>query len=679
EYIGPFSKIANEITRQYYLDETTSVGQTHYYTVTAVYDSGESEFSNIIEIQTDAQGDGYTINSGWTTSNPALDGVICSSEWAQAVATDISYPGYSGTVTLYTMNNSNTLFIAVDDKRDLSLDHHDQLAVFFDEDRDREWPQSSPSTEGNFWFTWNADSGSAACSFAPRYGFWPNNLGCEMPQIPAGVKAKISSASGNVQYEAMINLNTSPLNASIIDSIGVLFYTYDNSSVDYNAFWPQGADELKLITPDTQSWGLAPFSYGSLVLASPAGATTISLNLKQGWNMISSNVDPLDPNIENLMAPVADKLVLMKNAAGQVYNPAYNINTIGTFNYQECYRVNMSGPDALPILGNLVAFDTPIQLPAGWSSITYLPEIPLDIETALTSIHSQLFVVKNNVGEAYIPPYGINQIGKMQPGQGYQVYLNAPGTLIYPTTSLAANEMSVAKSTEKASAKHFQFTSVTGENATIILPLTVEPKYSDGNLIETGDEVGIFNSSGICCGATVWEGCHTAITVWGDNSQTEAVDGFASGEALQFRLWRKSVDKEYPVTIECAESQSAVYEANGFALLSKFEALTTADVTGEDQAEIPTEFRLLQNYPNPFNPGTEIRYQLPQTSRVVLRIQNMLGQEVITLVNRNQSAGCHAVRWDAKDANGNDVSSGIYLYRIEAGEFVAQKKMLFIR
>ena len=81
----------------------------------------------------------------------------------------------------------------------------------------------------------------------------------------------------------------------------------------------------------------------------------------------------------------------------------------------------------------------------------------------------------------------------------------------------------------------------------------------------------------------------------------------------------------------------------------------------------------------PLNPETEIRFQLPQAGHVVVKIYNLLGEEVRTLVDEQRETGYHAVHWDGKDKNGNPVASGIYLYKLRAGEFSDVKKMSFIR
>jgi hypothetical protein len=92
------------------------------------------------------------------------------------------------------------------------------------------------------------------------------------------------------------------------------------------------------------------------------------------------------------------------------------------------------------------------------------------------------------------------------------------------------------------------------------------------------------------------------------------------------------------------------------------------------QTEIPTVFSLAQNYPNPFNPTTVINYQLPENAHVTLRVFDVVGREVETLINENQSAGYKSVTFDA-----TSLPSGTYLYRLEAGAFHDTKKLLLLR
>ncbi|MBI4548287.1 MAG: T9SS type A sorting domain-containing protein, partial [Ignavibacteriae bacterium] len=93
---------------------------------------------------------------------------------------------------------------------------------------------------------------------------------------------------------------------------------------------------------------------------------------------------------------------------------------------------------------------------------------------------------------------------------------------------------------------------------------------------------------------------------------------------------------------------------------------------------VPFEYALEQNYPNPFNPETRIRYQLSKRSHVVLEIYNLLGQRIRTLVDEEQRTGVHAVVWTGINDIGYSVASGVYIYRLRAGDFISNRKLLLI-
>jgi hypothetical protein len=94
----------------------------------------------------------------------------------------------------------------------------------------------------------------------------------------------------------------------------------------------------------------------------------------------------------------------------------------------------------------------------------------------------------------------------------------------------------------------------------------------------------------------------------------------------------------------------------------------------ESNIDLPSSYSLSQNYPNPFNPATKIRYALPASSFVELKIFDILGNEITTLVKGEQTAGYHETEF-----NSGNLSSGIYFYRMQAGDYSISKKMILMK
>ncbi|MFQ5706746.1 MAG: YCF48-related protein [bacterium] len=114
----------------------------------------------------------------------------------------------------------------------------------------------------------------------------------------------------------------------------------------------------------------------------------------------------------------------------------------------------------------------------------------------------------------------------------------------------------------------------------------------------------------------------------------------------------------------------------------EFRLIVGPEVYTEEQlSQIqPTHFALFQNYPNPFNPTTTIRYGLPKAEKVTLKIYNLLGKEVVTLVNdAEKTMGYHVAIWDGRNQHGQPVSSGVYIYRLQTRRFTQAKKMILLQ
>ncbi|MDA0747300.1 MAG: fibronectin type III domain-containing protein, partial [bacterium] len=144
----------------------------------------------------------------------------------------------------------------------------------------------------------------------------------------------------------------------------------------------------------------------------------------------------------------------------------------------------------------------------------------------------------------------------------------------------------------------------------------------------------------------------------------------AEGEGLLARL-RFDLLQEHP-------QGNLAHIAEGILIDGRFNADLAQNLGGR-LSLVPDAFALEHNYPNPFNPETTIRYAVPEAGKVTLRIYNVLGQEVATLVNTNQVAGYYSVQWNGMDRLGRSVASGVYLYRMEAQNFTRVHKMLLLK
>ncbi|MGH7601990.1 MAG: T9SS type A sorting domain-containing protein, partial [bacterium] len=93
----------------------------------------------------------------------------------------------------------------------------------------------------------------------------------------------------------------------------------------------------------------------------------------------------------------------------------------------------------------------------------------------------------------------------------------------------------------------------------------------------------------------------------------------------------------------------------------------------------PESYALSQNYPNPFNPTTDIRFALPEAGHVVLKIFNTLGENIVTLVDEDFAVGAHTVHWNAQNARGQKVPSGVYFYQLNTSGFTETKRMVLAK
>ncbi len=282
---------------------------------------------------------------------------------------------------------------------------------------------------------------------------------------------------------------------------------------------------------------------------------------------------------------------------------------------------------------------------------------------------------------------------------GFGLIMDASG--IFSTSSLIVGNVYASDYTVPAPTK---MTTAIGDMETAYTDAAgrMLPDFTElytGNLTGKTLTHGLYNwSSGVVVGAGGVTISGTATDVWvfqiaqnlelGSGAMVSLIGGAQSSNifwqvAGQVTLGTTSAMKGIILCKTLVEMRTGA-ALNGRALVQTAVTLDAnavtnpAEVTVVGTGSAPHEFALSQNYPNPFNPTTKIEYYIEQPGHVSLKIYNILGIEVATLVNGNQAAGSYTVVYNT-DESKQHLSSGVYFYRLETGSFVSVKKLILLK
>ncbi len=378
--------------------------------------------------------------------------------------------------------------------------------------------------------------------------------------------------------------------------------------------------------------------------------TQQTLELSDGWTMVSAHIQPENPNIVELCGALVEQdiLLMVKNGSGNFYSPAFNFNNIPGWDVAEGYLFKTNGEAELTLEGEAVAADQPIPLTDGWHMISYYPRVPIDAIEAMSGIVEDLALLKDGEGQFYAPGFNFSNMGDLQPGWGYLIKLSADVELVYPIEP--QDELNaIQKNTEP---EILPVHNNTGANMSLLI--TNCESYSFVNC-----EIGVYaNDERV--GSGIISGNQCGIAIWGDDLTTENLDGALEDEILELRLHNSEGAKPLDYKILTGQNK---YETNGFWAISLTE-----------KASIPDEITLSGIYPNPFNSQTRISFTVPTESDIMLSIYSISGQLVKTLVKGNVNAGDHSIIWD-----GNGTASGVYLVKLEGNINSATSKVVLVR
>ncbi|MBX3043051.1 MAG: T9SS type A sorting domain-containing protein [Candidatus Kapabacteria bacterium] len=396
----------------------------------------------------------------------------------------------------------------------------------------------------------------------------------------------------------------------------------------------------------------------------PASGTTFAIHkifLAEGWNIISSFVEPENTSIPVVWDEVKNNIVIVKNSTGGTYLPAFSIDNIINWNKLEGYQVYASQSDTLAITGNqLKPEDNQITLTSGWKIISYLRNSPMNVKDALKSLTDDdaLVIAKNNSGGTYLPMFDINTIGNMVPGQGYQIFLSKNSSLTYPANSLGKRVFPddfIIKKPSILIPEH----SRTG-NSSVLLVLADYPDET---------EIGVYTDDEILVGSGVFANSKAAITIWGDNPQTSHIDG-----AKQYNLLK----------IKTLNSNSKIImDLNLIEIFDGMSGETVSELTYKQDAfyiarsiyeTYDNESLSLTASPNPFREDLEIKFNLQSKSDVSINIYSLEGSHVSALFSGSLNQGNHIF-----NLSGGNLASGEYTAVLNIGSERFVKKIMRLK
>ena len=387
-------------------------------------------------------------------------------------------------------------------------------------------------------------------------------------------------------------------------------------------------------------------------------------------NMVSFCITPEDSDVSSLFSDT--NLLLAATDEGQYYVPGFGVNQIGDMDLTRGCEVFPSGAgEQIVVNEGLPAELGPIEInPFQVNIISYLPQECMSIFDAFAGYEDQILLVQNDMGQYYVPSFGVATLTEMCPGDGYSVFLNGANGIDFTYPEAGGNARTSAMlewesyNEQSASVMYANDIVRTGISHPIILT-------SLEGMVNVGDEVVAY-ADGQVVGATrvVDEDMPVVIAAWGSYENEDlgiSLPGYDMGDSIDLRLYSTSEGQE--LYVETTLDGSTYGDT----------PLTSGTAVVLSSPATPMAYELMQNYPNPFNPSTSIVFSLPETGHISLNIYDISGRLVSTLVDGTLDNGVHNVMWNGTDMNGELVSAGVYIYALESADMVMTKKMILMK
>lgn len=618
-----------------YTDSTAMPLKNYYYRATAIYGQGESVYSNEAFGSVDSSFLQFAFTTPHRTVAPTIDGVISPGEWNDAIKIDVSDVfGNGGGVNLPRGSTfmwfkydsiASKLYIAGEDfLNNDGLSPNEGFGLYFDDNHNRQFEPIGTDPllrEGNYWgyyFT----SGSTV-RFREIYTGGGVNA---IVDTVFDAQIAFSNAAGHVTGEVSIPLSFFDKNHLQVygpdKTVGAGLFMIGRTSggsAIFHGWWPQTM--ISVFTPS----GFGDIKIPIRLLAPPRAPSNIAV-ARQGSYLHLTWTDPtLGINGDPMTVPATLQL----------------------------YRNDVLWRE-FP-LGVQTWTDSNVA-PQGWYEYKMRGYI--------------------NVAERqtqYFGPYS-NPVGAFavsDPQLTEMIYDDGIPNVFYVVDfSYNGNQFAIRFTPQQYPAKVYRVKAFTNNgNSPILVAIHADSAGLPGPML-AGNYTGVSHqTSGVDS---------FLVTLPGTDPPTIASGSFwVLLKYLPTRPGAPGIGGDYDQPID---GQSYYYTySSGWTNLTNVDLMVRAFITGQtasvsDEPQLPKVFALSQNYPNPFNPSTKISFEVPTQSRVSIKVFDVLGREVATLVNEEKQPGRYSSTWDA-----NGAASGVYFYRMTAGSFSDVKKLLLLR
>ena len=386
-----------------------------------------------------------------------------------------------------------------------------------------------------------------------------------------------------------------------------------------------------------------------------------TLSLSDGWNFVSSPVNPTEPGLETLFSDLAENESIshIRNLAGQIFNPTAEVNEIGDWMNLSAYEILMNEAAEVEFSGELADPQAMIQLDQTWNWIAYTRTdtlAPSQAFRAFEMMDESMVWVKDEEHKFFLPGQDFNGLGMVEPGDGFKLYYLSENDSM--NFFIWLDPMGEAEEPFLWGSPEFNLEPENYTNRSMSLLVN---EWGNDFQPSPGDEIVIYhpdspdnNTAGV---GVVQEGSDIVpiILYEGPGGDFGLHDGM---EITEFAYYSTEADMLIELRLSTIDAELIEFNADTYMVVT---ATPIPNAISKQNVDQPLDFNLISVSPNPFNNKTSIRFNLNNSAEVSAKLWDLNGRLLQTIAQDVFSAGSHMI-----SLNADGLTTGMYLLELEA-------------